>query len=284
MKRALFVVYFFALAQIGIGQSIKILRARDMQIITLDSMAADLAKARVVFFGEEHDDSLGHQVQYQLMQRLYQFNPEKLTLSLEMFETDCQVMLDEYLAGFINEDRFLKDSRPWPNYKDHYRPLVELAKTNRLPVLAANAPRRYVNLVSRRSVASLDSLGREAKKWLPPPLPYQSLEGAYYEKFSKVMGGHAAGMQASFYQSQNLWDASMAYYIVQHLKQNKKRQVYHLCGRFHSDHYLGTVAHLRREKPKWVVKTVSCMSAKSHATENPNDLVQIADYLIITGI
>lgn len=282
MKKVFNILLINALSFSLWGQSATIYRTKDMKIVSTDSLAIELSAANVVFFGEEHDDSLGHVAQYQLMQQLQQRNAKKLALSLEMFETDCQTALDEYLNGFISEDRFLKDSRPWPNYKNHYRPMVELAKQKGLSVVAANAPRRYVNMVSRRGMGSLDSLSKTAKKLLPP-LPFDTLGGAYAQKFNKIMGEHAT-QNPRIYHSQNLWDASMAYAIAQHLKRNKNQQVYHLCGRFHSDERLGTVAQLRKQKPKLVVKTISCTSEKNRIEEEkePNGLARLADFVIIT--
>ncbi|PNH08738.1 hypothetical protein TSOC_004681 [Tetrabaena socialis] len=51
-----------------------------------------------------------------------------VALSLEMFERDAQVVMDEYLAGACTEADLLKDARPWPNYRGDYRPLVLWAK------------------------------------------------------------------------------------------------------------------------------------------------------------
>jgi uncharacterized iron-regulated protein len=51
--------------------------------------------------------------------------------------------MSEYLAGSIQERDLLRDARPWPNYTNDYRPMVELARSRGLPVICANAPRRY---------------------------------------------------------------------------------------------------------------------------------------------
>jgi uncharacterized iron-regulated protein len=82
----------------------------------------------------------------------------KAVLSLEMFERDVQTVINEYLKNQITETHFLAASRPWANYKTDYRPLVEFAKEKNLEVVAANAPRRYVNMVTRLGRASLDLL------------------------------------------------------------------------------------------------------------------------------
>jgi hypothetical protein len=52
----------------------------------------------------------------------------RLVLSLEMFETDVQPVVDEYLAGAIRDADLLKDARAWPNYRPDYEPLVLFAR------------------------------------------------------------------------------------------------------------------------------------------------------------
>src|SRR5688572_3774162 len=156
----------FCFAQAGIEKHFKIYDTRSKQLTTIEQIAADCKNADVLFFGEEHNDSAGHYLEAAMLESLYKLYGREITLSLEMFETDCQFILDEYLDGYITEERFLKDARPWNNYKD-YRPAVEFAKQNRLDIIAANPPRRYVNMVSRKGMRSLDSLPKSAKKFLP---------------------------------------------------------------------------------------------------------------------
>lgn len=45
--------------------------------------------------------------------------------------------------------------------------MIEHAKQNNIPVIAANPPRRYVTMVGRRGMASLDSLSKDAKNCSP---------------------------------------------------------------------------------------------------------------------
>src|SRR5215510_1702336 len=160
-----------------------------------------------------------------------------------MFETDNQLALNEYLEERINEDRFSKDVRLWSNYKD-YRPMIEYAKANHITVIAANAPRRYVNMVSRRGMRSLDSLSKDAKKFLPP-LPYDTLSGRYREKFMEVMKGAPGGGNSNVYYSQSLWDAGMSYSIYRYWKKNKGNKIFHCVGGFHTAEKLGTAAQLQ---------------------------------------
>ena len=129
--------------------------------LSLAVLADKLTEAEVIFFGEEHNDSIAHVLQYQLYKSLLLKN-SSLTLSLEMFERDVQLVMDEYLAGLITEKKLRQEGKIWNNYSA-YAPLVNLAKENRQQVIAANVPGRYANMVSRKGLASLDQLQRKAR-------------------------------------------------------------------------------------------------------------------------
>ena len=80
-----------------------------------------------------------------------------------MFETDNQLILDEYMADLISEEKFEEEARLWKNYKTDYKPLVLFAKNHHLEFIATNIPRRYANSVFKKGLAVLDSLSDEAK-------------------------------------------------------------------------------------------------------------------------
>src|SRR5262249_39841718 len=79
-------------------------------------MIEELSKADVVVVGEQHDHKLGHSIELDVLKGLHTKKPS-LALSLEMFERDVQLVVDEYLKGQINQSSFIAASRPWPNYK-----------------------------------------------------------------------------------------------------------------------------------------------------------------------
>ncbi len=262
-------VLLTAAAQDSMSVHYKIYDTRTQQIITIDKIVADLASADVLFFGEEHNDSAGHYLE------------NKILLSLEMFETDNQLVLNEYLQGKIDESRFSSNVRLWSNYRD-YRPMIEYAKQNLLSVIAANPPRRYVNMVSRRGMRSLDSLSKEAKKFLPP-LPYDTLGNPYREKFLSLMKGAPESASKNIYYSQSLWDAGMAYSIYAFLKKNKGMKIFHCVGKFHSDEKLGTAAQLQSYNKKLKILNISCFSDKSFANPDWQQFSNLGDYIILTN-
>lgn len=252
---------------------------------SLEKIIDSLNDADVVFLGEEHNDAVTHYLQNQIFQQAFNkyHSSRPVALSMEMFERDVQIVLDEYLKNLISENHFLLSSRPWNNYKTDYRPLVEFAKQNSVSVIAANAPRRYVNMVSRGGRDSLNQLSPTAKNWLAP-LPYGEPSKNYADKFKALMGAMpeaSAGLD-KILASQSLWDATMAYSISEFLKRNKNTLVVHLNGGFHTESRLGTVEHLLRYNPKARVLVVTFKPSEKldefgKANENIGDFVVLTD-------
>ena len=274
------------------------------------------ASADVVFFGEEHDDPAGHFLEKEIFKKIDEHlaaSPSKkrlLILSMEMFERDIQPVVDEYLKGLITEHHFLKASRPWRNYWTDYRAVVEYARKNELPVVAANAPGRYVNRVSRLGKDALADLSPLAKTWLPP-LPYRNASDAYREKFRKFQEAFtsqqkekkAAEPSASskkmakasphhpaatdkidfdnLMAAQSLWDASMADSILSSLKKHPGALVFHINGKFHSEQGLGIPEHLNACQPGLKIAVITQMSP-AEFPEMPASLKGGGNFIILT--
>ena len=189
--------------------------------VTMDQIIKAIGETDVVFLGEQHDDGVGHAVQAEIFKRtVEQYGAKRrVALSLEMFERDNQIVVNEYFNGQITEAHFMSSSRPWPNYKTDYRPLVELAKEKRLSVIAANAPRRYINMVSRNGRDALNSLTKPAKEWIAP-LPYGEPSATMPTKFKALMGPSPEAQMGidKILASQSLWDATMANSVAKYLK------------------------------------------------------------------
>jgi len=253
--------------------------------VTMEQLVKAIGEVDAVFLGELHDDAVGHAVQAEVFRRVVAAYcaTRQCALSLEMFERDVQTVLDEYLAGQISENHFMLSSRPWPNYKTDYKPLVELAKEKKLPVLAANAPRRYVNIVSRNGRDALNGLSKTAKGWLPP-LPFADPSAAYSAKFKALMGPSAEAQMGldKILMSQSLWDASMAYRVSEFLKANKRGLVVHLNGGFHTESRLGTVEHFLKYRPKAKVLVVTMRYEEDFKKFDAKKHTDIGDYVVLT--
>ncbi|HEY0459065.1 MAG TPA: ChaN family lipoprotein [Pyrinomonadaceae bacterium] len=252
---------------------------------SLEKILEAAGQADVVFLGEQHDDATAHALELQIFKAAFEkYGKErKVALSMEMFERDVQVVVNEYLNNLISESHFLLSARPWNNYKQDYRPLVELAKTGKLPVIAANAPRRYVNMVSRGGRETLDALSPEAKKWLAP-LPYNQPSEVYAGKFKALMGGSPeSGMGINkILDSQTLWDTTMAYSIAEFLKENKQALIVHLNGAFHTENRLGTAEQLLKFRPKTKFIVITMRFEEDFTKFDNAKHENLGDFVILT--
>jgi uncharacterized iron-regulated protein len=240
--------------------------------VSLDALVAAMREADVVILGEQHDDSTTHALQRRLLQAADALD-RPAVLSLEMFERDVQLVLDEYLAGLTRERDFLAAARPWSNYVTDYRPLVEYARMQDLPVIAANAPQRYVSRVSRLGPEALADLSPDARALLPPDIaPASDALRAEFFALMQGMMGHGGATETdsteaeatteagavhggapdleNLLAAQNLRDASMGYAIASFLDENPEARVVHLNGTFHSEGGLGVPEHLARYRPE----------------------------------
>lgn len=247
---------------------------------TFNKIIEEIGGKDAVFLGENHDDTVAHALQFAIFKSAVEKYSENrpVALSLEMFERDVQLVLDEYLDDLITEKKFLDDSRPWGNYKTDYRPLVELAKAKKLSVVAANAPRRYVNMVSRLGRDSVNKIDADAQKWLAP-LPFGQSSKMYSEKFNALMGGHGS---VNILDSQTLWDATMSDSVAKYLKKHKNSLVIHLNGAFHTESRLGTVEHLLNYRPKARVLVVTMRYVDDFKTFDKATMTGLGDFVILT--
>lgn len=293
----------------------------DGQAATFDDIMAAVDTVDVLFLGEQHDDPVAHYLEATLLSHTYQLlaneTPARpLTLSLEMFERDVQPIVDEYLAGFITESHFLRSSRPWQNYKTDYKPMVEFAKEKGLYVLAANAPRRYVNRVSRLGSTSLDTLSAWARAWLPP-LPYPGPSPAYEAKWNRLMSDmmappkqddstatHPAPDSLTLPQAESnaaeekpappmhgmghmldaqaFWDAAMAYSIYHRMEEVPNTFVLHVAGSFHVEEGLGMPAKLKAYRPGTRQLIVILKAADDFTTFDPAADGALGDFIVLT--
>ena len=284
--------------------------------VTLQAIVDSLERADVLFLGETHSDPVAHLLEAELLRRAHERfgaaagRGRAVALSLEMFERDVQTVLDEYLAGLITERHFLLSSRPWRNYETDYRPLVEYARAHKLPVIAANAPARYVSRVSSRGPESLGALApAAAKSWLPP-LPFPPASEGYAAKFNRFMRGDAAATRtptpatpqqtpaaqataapphaqgphgvAHLLAAQTLRDASMAYHIAEHLKRGRDPLVVQVNGTFHSEERMGVPEQLARYRPKARAVVVTIVPGEDFPNFDAARLGRLGDFVIIT--
>ncbi len=255
----------------------RIVRASDGRTVDVPTMVRELAEADVVFLGEEHDNDVAHALQLETTRLLLE-QRGALALSLEMFESDVQGLLDRYLAGEVTEEQFLQKARPWGNYRQHYRAAVELMREGGWAVLAANVPRPLASKVSRQGVQAL----RDAPYM---PMRVDIERGRYFERFAAVMRGMGGDPSNEgldlWYQAQCVKDDAMAQSIAHWIGRGGADPplVVHWCGKFHSDERLGTVERLRWRASDLDLRVVTTISGPDREREPTEAERARADFL-----
>ena len=248
--------------------------------IDFDKMMQGLKDADVVFFGESHNNSVCHWLQLQVLKELRQATGRDVLMGAEMFEADDQLVLDEYLSGLIKESHLLNEAKLWDNYETDYKPLIEFCKSNEIPFVASNIPRRYANIVARNGLEGLDQLDDEASKYMVP-LPFEiDYELAGYNEIANMMSGHMGknnNIGKNMLDAQAIKDATMAYFIQKNL--SLESVFYHINGAFHTKNSGGIIYFLKKLNPDLNVVTISMVEQKK-ILKLKDENIGIADYLI----
>ncbi|MFK8101430.1 MAG: ChaN family lipoprotein [Saprospiraceae bacterium] len=225
--------------------------------INYGEMLAVMDSTDILCFGELHNNPIAHWLQLELTKDLYTKKANQLVLGAEMFETDNQLLIDEYLQGQISEKNFEQEARLWPNHKTDYKPLLTFAKVHQLKFIASNVPRRYASMVYKKGLKSLDSLSTTAKQYLAPlPIPFDIQLKSYQSMMTMMegMGDHPTW----FPKAQAIKDATMAHFISQSWQ--KGQFFLHFNGSFHSDDHEGIVWYLKKIHPSAKLKTITTVS------------------------
>lgn len=241
-------------------------------------MLKESLKADVVFFGELHDNPIAHWLELELTKDLHADKGNSLILAAEMFETDNQLIIDEYFDDIIKESSFESEARLWKNYSTDYKPLVSFAKKNNLTFVASNIPRRYASLVASGGFDALQNVTEEGKKFIAPlPMEYDP-ELPCYKDMLTMNAGPKGPDPENFPKAQAIKDATMANSIVKYRQPGQ--MVIHFNGSYHSDRFQGILWYLNKYSPS--TKSVTVSTALQDSIDKMSDESRNkADFVIV---
>lgn len=274
MKKTLITVLLIAMA-LGFSQDKKSYQVFDKngKKSSYNKMLKASRNSEVVLFGEYHDNTIVHLLQFELTKDLAK--KKQLVLGAEMLEADNQEQLNQYLSGVIDQKKLDSTARLWSNYKTDYKPLVDFAKENKFNFIATNIPRRYASLVFKKDFVALDSLSTTEKSWIAPlPIEFDvNLPG--YHNMLGMQGGHAGDKMPK---AQAIKDATMAYFINKNRKENAV--FVHYNGSYHSDNYEGINWYLKKLDADVKIVTISTVAQKDISKLNVEDYNK-ADFILV---
>ena len=254
MKNILFILSIFLCAE-GFSQEAFAFFTQNGKRTSYRKLLRKSKKADIVLFGEYHNNPIAHWLEVKLTKDL--LGKRSLILGAEIFERDNQDALDGYLEGTIDQKGLDSLARLWKNYKTDYKPWVDLAKREKLPIVATNIPRKYANLVYKKGLQALDTLPSAERKWIVSlPFPYDG-NLSQYEKMKKMARHNPENLPMA----QAIKDATMAESIETHYK--KGSLFLHLNGSYHSDFFQGIYWYLRKRNPNLKILTISTLSQSS---------------------
>ena len=187
-------------------------------IMSLPAVLSRISGKRIAYVGEYHDRFSNHAVELEVIRALHLKN-KKIAIGMEMFQRPFQKVLDEYIAGTIDERAMLKGTeyfKRWGFDYNLYRPVLTYAREEKIPVIALNIRNEIIDKVSK---GGIDSLSEEEKKEIPPQMDFSDED--YKRRLLEIFQKHNDFKEKNFdffYQSQILWDESMSQSIDDFLR------------------------------------------------------------------
>ena len=200
---------------------------------TLPELLEKVADKKVIYVGETHDRFAHHLMQLEIIKELHQ-RGKKVAIGMEMFQRPFQKGIDDYIAGRSDERGFLRSTEYFQRWRfdyNHYRPILQFARTAKIPVIALNALREITDRISQ---GGLEALSADEKKGVSAQLDFS--DEAYRERLKKIFDEHKEFGTRNFelfYQVQVVWDETMAESIDAFLKGNPDSQMVVLAGSGH---------------------------------------------------
>jgi len=207
--------------------------------LTLKQLAQEIKNNQVIYIGENHDNSSHHLVQLYIIKNLYNQN-KRIAIGMEMFQSKFQNTVNDYIFGNMSEQQFLDKTeynKRWGYDYSLYKPIIDFAKTNNIPIIALNIESEVIKDISKKGISKLHA--SDLNK-LPKHIDFTNNK---YRKFLyEIFKDHPNQNKKSFekfYSIQLVWDEYMAEKIDSFLKDNEKYQIVVLAGNGHIVHGYG---------------------------------------------
>ncbi|MGB6011299.1 MAG: ChaN family lipoprotein [Desulfobacterales bacterium] len=242
-------------------------------LATVDDIISQLTTARIIYVGEQHERFAHHINQLQIIKKMHEAG-YTLAVGMEMFQKPFQPVVNEYLAGRIDEHKFVQKSEyfsRWGYDYNLYKPIIDYLKQQNIPLIALNIQGDISRKVAREGLYSLPD---DQKKQLPSAMDFSNEQ--YQEDLNNVFKLHTQQKELKdfnyFFQAQTLWDEGMAESAQKFLANNPESKLVILAGNGHLRHKYGIPGrlHRRNHEPFKVV-------VQDEEIED-----NIADYVLLT--
>lgn len=187
-----------------------VIETRTGRQVTFEELVERLSQVRVVYVGEQHTNIRHHEIQLEIIRALAVLKPNMI-VGMEMFDRSYQPKLDQWKAGQMTWDAFLKQVHWYANWKypaDLYKDILDFVRSRELQLVGLNIP---FCLPSKIALGGLDSLSRAERAQLPRNI--DTTQRAHREYVAAIFEEHHFPGQnefESFYEAQCAWEDGMA--------------------------------------------------------------------------
>ena len=249
----LFLVSFspYLLSEEKINEQVEIFSVakKTGRTLTLKQLVQEIKNNQVIYIGENHDNSTHHQIQLDIIKSIYNYNT-KIAIGMEMLQSKFQDAVNKFIFGNMSEKEFLKKTeynKRWGYNFGLYKPILDFAKNNNIPVIALNIESEVIKNISKKGISKL--YASDLNK-LPKHIDFTNKNYSHflYEIFKDHPNQNKKSFQI-FYSIQLVWDEYMAERIDSFVRHNEEYQVVILAGNGHIVHGYGIPKRLfRRNK------------------------------------
>ena len=241
----------------------KIYSTRKGSHISFQKMIEEMKESEFIYVGETHNSLPMHDIQSKIIQALYE-QDRNISVGLEMFPVSFQEALNKWSMAILSQDEFIRESRWYVNWNFNfgfYEKIFNLAKNNKIPLYALNAPRSIIRKIRMKG---WDKLSEDEKKAVPKPdvshEEHRVLIRTIFESLElphQMKAGDLDMVFEGLYRAQSAWDEVMAFNALQSRGREGRKMVV-LVGSGHLLYNLG-INRRAYEKNRLPLKTVICV-------------------------
>jgi aminopeptidase N len=216
-------------------------------LATIDDIIPRLTTSRIIYVGETHDQFAHHMNQLKVIKKIHEAGYQ-LAVGMEMFQKPYQQVVDDYLAGRIDEVAFLKKTEyfiRWRYDYNLYKPIIDYLKQQRIPLVALNVQGDLTRKIAREGMYDLSD---KQKKELPSDMNFSN--ETYRKDLNQVFTVHNKQENLQdfnyFLQAQMVWDEGMAESAHRFLVNHPDHKMVILAGNGHVRYKYGIPDRLYR--------------------------------------
>ena len=201
----------------------------------LSDVVSSINQSTILVIGELHGMGPIRDEHLEILNALRtQFEPQgyKISVGMEFLNYTDQNSVDQYKNGQLTDEEF-KTAIKWGAGNDFemYKQQILFPQANKgESTIALNMPSFITRQISQNGLASLNDTD---KALLPPNFTLGN--AGYLERFRESMGGHTLPpeKELNYFTAQSMWDETMAWRTVEHLKNSSKEIFVIIVGEFH---------------------------------------------------